>query len=466
MITIGTLQLDPEPYVDINYNYSTTGNQKVFGGTKTITLSGSVVRSTPSELIDQVKKIQNWYVNNANRTYQNITIKGQTYSSIRVLNLSIDSSDWVNKAQYTIELETNIETILNTNDFDLIYDDLVESLDISESLEINADNNHTFYFGNDGLQTIAGSLKWNINISISCKRSHRQTAIKNAELALRKIFSKLSAPTRLEFNPYRNWKKYLQSRSLTSNSSKGSLTFSNSVVMLPPDIKHDCLINLENNFSHNYMNNSHTKKVSINFDGLVPIEWDAIIDVQSTCAHSKINSVNNLISSFISAYKNESVIDDTSDVYLIALNCANYCGVSQNICFTPTSFSVNRSITDGRATLDLEWSSDPSRCSNNGIVVEIEKTLATVTWTIIPHRGWSMYYPVVQDLKCQAPTIATYTTTATSIYKCLNTNTQAVAYANSPTYVDEAGTWTLVRWTTSQNNNSYTITKEFVRVCP
>lgn len=238
MITIGTLALDPEPYVDVAYNYATTSNQKVFGGTKTITLKGSVFGNSPSEVINKIKSMQTWFASNTQRIYQNVSIKGQSYTYLKVLNLSIDSGDWVNKADYTIELEANIETVLNTNDFNLIYDDFVESLEVNESLEINADSNYTFYVGAQGLQTISGTLKWNVNISVSCKRSFSQTAIKNAELVLKKILSNIAVPTRQEFAEYRNWKKYLNSRSLSANPSKGSLTFSHSVVMLPPNVTH------------------------------------------------------------------------------------------------------------------------------------------------------------------------------------------------------------------------------------
>ena len=472
MITIGTLQLSPDPYVDFSYSYfsGNSSNNKIFGGQKTLTLRGSIVKATPAELIVEAKKIQDWYNRSPTRVYENITILGQTYPSLMVVGVNIPDGDWVNKIDYEIVLEAQIESssTIPSNTFNLTYEDNVKNINISESISVNTENNGgTYYIANNGLQTIEGSVQWDIDISVTAKRSKRNTAIKNAELALRKIYSQLSSPDRNEFVGYKNWKLFLQTRALSAKAYEGSISLRASIVFVPPEIRHNCFVTLQSDFSHDYKANVHSKKVNIDIQGLVPILWTDLIDLQNSCSQSRMNSVNSLITSFLNAYRNESAIDTTSDIYLNAFNCSNYCTVSQqNICYSPTSFSVVRSIVEGKASLNLEWSSDPSRCSNNGITLEIEKQIAYIDNAIEEMNGWSLLQPVIQDLFCSNPMTVTYTTTATSRSKCINSFVEQEAINNAPTFVDEPGSWALIRNNLTLSNNQCTIVREFIRICP
>jgi len=198
----------------------------------------------------------------------------------------------------------------------------------------------------------------------------------------------------------------------------------------------------------------------------VPIFWSDLINLPNNCSQSRMNSVNSLINAFINAYRNESSIDTTTDIYLNILNCSNSCEVSQNICYSPTNFSVARSVVEGKASLNLDWSSDPSKCTNNGIILEIEKQIAYINKAIVEHNGWGLFQPVIQDLNCSESMTVVYTVTATSRYKCPNPVVESVAISNAPTFVDEPGSWILIKNNLTLNNNSCTITREFVRTCP
>lgn len=48
MLTLGTLTLEDDPYVSISYEYSQSSNGRIIGGTKKITLTGSIIENSTS----------------------------------------------------------------------------------------------------------------------------------------------------------------------------------------------------------------------------------------------------------------------------------------------------------------------------------------------------------------------------------------------------------------------------------
>ena len=208
MLTLGSLTLDPSPFVSSSYEYKLLNNGRVVGVVKKLTLSGSIIKESASDVLIEAKKINEWFGLQANRYINNVTINGQVYNFIIIDSVSIDSSDWVNKLTYSIKLTAPPEStlVIPSNVLNLSYNDFIEQIDINETLELESDKQGTYYIAANGFKTVNGTVKWSCKIGVTCRRSSTNSAIKNAENVLRRII--LTTPDRKEFDEYKLWNKY------------------------------------------------------------------------------------------------------------------------------------------------------------------------------------------------------------------------------------------------------------------
>lgn len=469
MLTLGSLTLDPSPFVSSNYEYSLLNNGRIVGVVKKLTLTGSIVKTNTSDLIVEAKKINEWFGLQANRYISNVTINGQLYNYIIVDSVSIDESDWVNKLSYTVQLTAPPESTLSipSNVLNLTYSDNIKSIDFSESLEIEADKQGTFFVTNNGLQTVNGSVKWNSRISITCRRSSTNSAIKNAENVLRRIL--LTTPDREEFNEYKTWNKFLQTRSIDMNASNGSISFSASMVMLPDTVTNNCLVTFSESSNHDYVQNSHSKSLSIEIEGLIPINWTDIINIPSSCLAGKYDAAYSFANTIVGAYRSPDSYQ-ALDLILNQLNCPIFCNSpNYNLCYSPRNSTVTHSVIDGTVGINFEWAADNNTCNNNGITIEVEETMASYNASIRELSSWLMPYTIVQNMNCARALIKSFQISARSRYECPNSAVRAAALsASSNVYnmLPPQGEWYLVKHTASESNTSYSINMDFVRVCP
>lgn len=463
MLTLGTLTLDSDPYISQSYEYSQSSNGKIVGGTKKITLTGSIVANSASILILKSNEITEWFSQQENRYLSGITIDNQTYEFLYVDNVSIDSDDWVTSVNYTINLVAQIENtyILPSNIVGITNQDYVSSFDITENLELSSDNQNSFYMTSTGLKTIENSVKWNITLSLSCRRTATKTAIQNAHELLTQIL--ISTPDRAEFNEYKSWTLYLQSRSLNTNPVTGSLSFTCRAILFPDTLTIPAFINIQSSENHNHTNNSHNRNITLNSNGLVPINWSSIVDVSEFCLTSKINNAKTALNTLIDIYDDIAEfpgqsIDPTNP------SCQTDCNVQDtNVCYRPKNITTTHNLTDGRSSATLEWSSENTSCSN-GLSIEIEVTENLTDRSIVEQSNFTIAKPIIVDLNCNKAQTKQYNINVTSKYSCPQDNLRAEAEA-ALGGINPGNSWYKIRHTTQQNNNSYTISVEYVKGC-
>jgi len=469
MLTLGSLTLNPSPYVSSNYEYSLSNNGRIIGVIKKLTLTGSIVKDNTSDLLLEAKKINEWFGLQSNRLINNVTINNQQYSYIIIDSVSIDNSDWVNKFSYTIQLTCPPETnqSIPSNILNLSYTDHIKNIDLTESLDVEADKQGTFFVTANGLKTLNGSVKWNSRITITCRRSSNNSAIKNAENVLRKIL--LTTPDRKEFNEYKTWKKFLQTRSIEMNSSNGSLSFSISIIMIPDTINGDCLATFSETSSHDYVQNNHSRSLNIEIEGLIPINWTDIINISSSCLPGKYNAAYNFANSIVGAYRSPDSYQSL-DLILQQLNCPIFCNSpNYNLCYSPNNATITHSVIDGTVGINFEWSANNDNCNNNGISIEVQETMASYNASIKELSSWLMPYTIVQNMNCARALIKSFQISAQSRFQCPNSDVRNAAIsASSNVYnmLPPQGQWFLIKHTSSETNTSYTINMDFVRVCP
>lgn len=466
MLTIGTLTLDDDPYVNVSYQYTQASNGRVIGGTKKITLTGTIIANNASDLIDESNTIKDWFAQSDNRYISSVTINNQLYSFVVVDNITLDSEDWVNSMDYTIELTAQIEAtaVLPSNILNLTYTDNLTGLDITESMEIQSDKN-TYYITNGGLETIENSITWSINMSITCRRSANQTAIQNAHSLLSNIL--ITTPDRQEFNEYKTWNMYLQSRSLDTNPVNGSLSFSCKIILVPQNILHSAYINIGSSSNHNYTNNSHSKSITINSTGLIQVTWSSIVNLSNFCITGKITNAQGAIDTLINWYKNlerfpGQEIDPPNPP------CpTSYDLISNNVCYIPKSITTVKNLTEGKMSATIEWGTDSSSCSN-GISIEVEKTENNVDASIIENSNFWIVSPIITNLNCNKAKIWSYNISVSSKSNCSLENSYDAAWAEYDAIKNslDPTIWYEIKKTSQETNNSYNITAEFVEACP
>lgn len=484
MFTLGTLTLDEDPYISISYEYSQSSNGRIIGGTKKITLTGTIVATSTSSLIISSNEIKDWFAQSNNRYIDNITIGGQAYSFVVVDSVSIDSEDWVSSINYTIVLIAQIETsaILPSNVLGLEYNDSITSLDIAESITISADKSNTYVFvgalsnppNNDPqLKTIEESVTWEMKISLSCRRTYSSSAIQNAYNVLNNIL--ITTPDRAEFDDYKNWTIYLQNRSLDTNPTTGSLSFSCKVLLIPPTIVTQSLVNIQGSINHNYISNSHSATVNLKTTGLVPINWSSIINLPSYYMTNKISNAKTTMDILINYYKHINKFP-SQDLVPIVASCApnpQPCTVyTNNICYIPKSINTTKNMTDGIMTSTIEWSSDNNVC-NNGLLVEIEKNIKTIDETIVEQSNMWIAQAIITNINCRKAIVESWTINVSSKLACIDPTVRNAAltqYQNIYNYYlalnfNNKTTFTEIKRTLQQNNNSCSINCDFVQKC-
>lgn len=464
MLVLGTLTLDEDPYVSISYEYSQSSNGRIVGGTKKITLTGSIIEDSPSLLIDKSNQIKDWFAQSSNRYLSDITINDQIYDFLVVDNISIDSEDWVYVVNYSITLVCQIEAtaVLPSNILNITYTDYLTSFDITETLELSADKQNSYYLTAGGLKTIENSLTWNINMSVTCRRSDTNTPIQNAYNLLEQIL--ITTPDRQEFNQYKTWTMYLHSRSLDSNPVNGSLSFSCRATLVPDEITTPALINIQSSTNHNYISNTHSKTMNITANGLVAIGWSSILDLTSFCNTTRIENAKNAIATLINYYKDLDNFPGQDIDPLNPAGCDISCSLPINSCYKPQNISINHSLTDGKSNATIEWSSDNSSCSN-GLSIETEITENNIDQSIVEQSNFWVVDPIITNLNCNKARTRSYNINVTSKYNCPQDDVENAAW-NEYSTINLGANWYEIRKSSQQNNNSYSITVDYIEACP
>lgn len=462
MFTIGTLTLDDDPYISISYDYAQSNNGRIIGGTKKITLTGTIVANSTSSLIDTSNTIKDWFAQSTNRYIDSVIINGITYQFIFVDNISIDSEDWVSSISYTINLVAQIEptAVLPNNVLSISYTDYLVGLDITETLELQSDKQNTYYLTDSGMHTINNSITWDIKISVTCRRSSSSTAIQNAQNILNQIL--LTTPDREEFDEYKSWFMYLQTRSLDSNPVNGSLSFSCRALLVPTQISNPALINITSSTNHNYLSNSHSANMNISCDGLIPVNWSSIINLSSFCNTGRLDNAVSALNTLINYYKNFDNFDG-QDINPILPYCVFDCNLISTACYIPKNISITKNATEGKATASIEWAIDSNNCSN-GLSIEVEKTENFSEKSIIEYNNLSGP-TLILDLNCNKVPITSYLITVNSKYNCAQADLVAEAMTAYNNIIANNASKIVIRRTSQQTNNSYSMNIDLIENC-
>lgn len=466
MLTLGSLTLDDNPFVEIGYNYNTTDNGKVIGGTKQLSLKGSIAASSTGDLLQKSNDIKDWFAITPNRVISNVTINGQFYNFVTIDSVSINSEDWTSKFDYSIVLVSQIETtaILPNNIFGLSYADNLVGLDITESLDAAEAVNGTYFVAANGLKTISSSVRWDIKISVTCERSNTNTAIANAKSVLERILR--TTPTRQEFDGYKSWRMYLQQRTISVNPAQGTLDFTCSALLFPDVLTIPAFITVEPNVNHNYTSNTHTIAISCTATGLAEIPWSDIITLSDSCVglNTRFDNAKIAANNLLNTYKDFNVFPGT-DINPYNPDCPIALSLHGDICYRPKQTSVNQSLQEGKVTVNMDWSSDGTNCSN-GLTVEVTVTDNTIDQSIIENSNFWITNPIITNLNCSKAPTKSISVSVNSRYNCIQDNLSIEAYNEYQNQVNNlTSEWYEIKKNVNISAKNFTINSDWVKGC-
>ena len=472
-LTLGSLTLDINPYISTTYDYVATDNGKIIGSSKKMTLNGTIQESGgPTALLNKISEFRSWYANNNNRMLEGVIIEGVTYSYLTIESFSIDPKELVNTISYTIVLVAQETKALLPSISGILITDNVISASISESLNIEAAAESTYFAAKGGLLTINNSVQWSAKFSIRCKRDLNNTSIKKAEDVIKRIL--FSTPQRVQFNAYKEWIPYLQSRKITEKPSSGSVDLEISVLLVPPQISQILAqASISASRDYNYLDLSHSKTMTVSLDGLVSVSWSDIASISNSCSYSKFANAKAAADLIKAQYNGQGDVPGGSNSF-DQLDCTLPCApMSMTLCYRPKTLTIAQSKVDGKVDLTMEWASSSDNCNGSGITIETDITTTTADYVIAVHDGmFTMPHSIIQNMNCSKAMTKICTITASSIFKCVNNNTRSaardVASGYNSSYFTSlvGGTWSLIKWSENQTNTSHTITKEFIKSCP
>ena len=468
-LILGSLTLDINPYISTTYDYISTDNGKIIGSSKKITLNGTIQESGgPPALLDKTSEFRSWYADNDNRMLTGVIIEGITYSYLTIESLSIDPKELVNTISYTIVLVAQeTQTLLPSISISgiLITDNII-SASISESLNIEAAAENTLFIGEDSIQTINNSVQWSAKFSIRCRRDLTNTSIKKAEDVIKRIL--FNTPQRAQFNAYKAWIPYLQSRKITEKPSSGSVDLEISVLLVPPTVSEILAqASISTTRDYNYLDLSHSKTMTVALDGLVSVTWADIASISNSCSYSKFTNAKAAADIIKTKYKGDGDVPGSDNEYFAQLECTLSCApIPVTLCYRPKTLAIAQSKVDGKVDLTMEWASSSDNCNGSGITIEVDIATTFLDKAIAVHDGmFTMPHSIIQNMNCSKAITKTCTITASSMFKCVNNATRSAARAVAlPSF--GAGTWSLIKWSENQTNTSHTITKEFIKSCP
>jgi hypothetical protein len=121
-------------------------------------------------------------------------------------------------------------------------------------------------------------------------------------------------------------------------------------------------------------------------------------------------------------------------------------------------------LTDGKSNATIEWSSDNSSCSN-GLSIETEITENNIDQSIVEQSNFWVVDPIITNLNCNKARTRSYNINVTSKYNCPQDDVENAAW-NEYSTINLGANWYEIRKSSQQNNNSYSITVDYIEACP
>lgn len=294
---IGGANLGTSPISNVEDEFFRTADGEIIGGVRKISISGSIVGASGVEIMGKLKAIRE-----LGAKAECINIETTAYTGrARVDNVTIPQGPdpaWINQGEFSIELTAQM-TEIPLNRFKFTAADNVKEFSQSESLSLG-DESHGYAFSleqdpptGSPLKLSKTFVKWSTKMSIKCEPFCNSDSDSGGGRNILEILDSLvyGGPTSDSFNEYKDWTRYLGSRSLDI-SSDGVVSFSASIMLVDTECAPLlALVDINFNTSDTYATpKSETHTISGSIQGLSSISWSDLVTLSSVCANNKVGN--------------------------------------------------------------------------------------------------------------------------------------------------------------------------------
>ena len=489
-ISIGgsTLDSDSTPVVKVSYDYFKSKSGEILGGHTTFTISGTVSvpdavgASTGAIVMSKLGAIRDI---GKNTNCVTVAIPGYYSGQGKISNVTIEQGPdpaWINQGAYSIEIKTLIDNI-PPNSLGITKDDAVSDISISESIEIGEDA-HGFSFDSGNLNKSFVRFTNKINVTCNPLCPTAGTPSSKSMDVLKRLLK--SGPQNDIFSTYKNWRTLLQDRSLEVNSD-GGVSFSATMILLPPSAPYNALVDLSFGHSQTYESKTENLTVSGTITGLAPVSWSDLVNLSSSCDGNKLAGAEGAFAYISGKYSDLNKWAGRRLTLTEQPNCppvntasnnnnAAQCGTSSSTttqvgCVEPTNSTVSRNRTEGSISFTFEWASSESErggCSSNGNKTEITIDIDDPQPTLVEHVI-IRYGTLVQNINCKTAKRVSGTLSITSSNgECPSPPSCNQGGGNLATELDQYirdGTYYKIGETETTSLNSYSLKIDYIKGC-
>lgn len=411
-ITIGGTTLDSKstPIIKVSFDYFKSKSGVVLGGNTVFNISGTITVGDDDALPGASVMTQLKSIREIGKTTDcvSVTIPGFYTGQGKISNVNIDQGpdpSWVNQGGYSIEIKTPLDN-LPPNSLGITKDDFVSDLSISESIEIGEDaHGFSFLRGEFSKSFVRFTNKTSVTCKPLCPTGG--TPFSKAMGVLRKVVK--NGPQNPIFNTYKGWRTLLQDRSIELNS-EGGVTFSATLILMPPSSSYNALVDINFSQSQNYESEQETRTISGTVTGLAPIAWSDLVSLSDSCSSSKLAGAESAFAAIKSRYNTLGSWAGTALTLRKQPNCpdstnvAGQCGSSStndSLCLEPINSVVSKNRTEGSINFSFEWSTtSKDNCSSNGNKTEITVDIEDPQPTLVEHTI-VRFGTLIQDINCK-----------------------------------------------------------------
>jgi len=268
------------------------------------------------------------------------------------------------------------------------------------------------------------AVEYNYSMQVSCSSNNYGWAVDNADKILESLFDKLPDEQAYSRSNYSN---YIINKANKSGGKDGSLTFSMTKLLYPVGVNNTLLLDSTVSENNNIQQNSKSRsyRLTFNHPGIIFLSDDPIFgsnqlsSIAANLSYVPFNAAVNLMNYLIA---NDGMVVVTASMPGKDTGVCQYAPqwtqISAPECWVTKSLSLENNLSDNRATLNIEQTTDKLNCDVNGYITNwniVEKNTDNVVYE---PQGWPANGYIVQNFNTKKAKSWDFTVNVETLRKC------------------------------------------------
>lgn len=267
------------------------------------------------------------------------------------------------------------------------------------------------------------AVEYNYSMQVSCSSNNYGWAINNADKILKGLYDKL--PDEQAYSRS-NYGSFILNKANKSGGKDGSLTFSMTKLLYPVGVSNTLLLDSTVSENHNVQQNTKSRSYRLTFNnpGIISLSDTAfgsneLGSIAGNLSDGPFNAASNLMNYLIGIDGMVVVTvsmpgKDTG----VCQYAPQWTQISAPECWVTKSLSLENNLSDNRATLNIEQTTDKLNCDASGYITNwniVEKNTDNVVYE---PQGWSANGYIVQNFTTKKAKSWDFTVNVETLRKC------------------------------------------------